>query len=288
MNTDASSAFDRTRASGAGFRRVFPLLALMTLFADLLPLRGEADAIDGEIQALCEQIRLLDQRLTELQRQQRNDKEAAARASADRAAAAQAGATQTTTGSAPSKMAITDKGFTFASGDGQVWRVSPQSEYRNGPLGMIAEYVVSTVNARPAAAKPKTELKNRAWQLASGYVLTGENSSCSGVSPDRPFNWRNKTWGAWEVAARYGDLKIDPKAFPLFADPAVSASEAEAVGLGLNWYLSRTVRTTFDFYQTHFTNPVPVSASQLLQQDEQAFITRFQISFSGRTARPCR
>jgi phosphate-selective porin OprO/OprP len=164
-------------------------------------------------------------------------------------------------------------------GDGQVWRVSPQAEYRCGPFGAIGEYVVSTVNARSAASRPKTELQNKAWQLAAGYVLTGENSSYTGVVPDHPFSWEGRTWGAWEVAARYADLKIDTRAFPLFADPAVSADEAASVGLGLNWYLSRTVRTTFDFYQTHFTNLVPLSSTQILRQDEQAFITRFQLSF---------
>jgi phosphate-selective porin OprO/OprP len=164
-------------------------------------------------------------------------------------------------------------------GDGQVWRVSPQAEYRHGPFGAIGEYVVSTVNARPAAAKPKTELENKAWQLAAGYVLTGENSSYTGVVPGHPFSWENGTWGAWEVVARYADLKIDGKAFPLLADPAVNADGATSVGLGLNWYLSRTVRTTFDFYQTRFDNLVPVSSTQVLRQDERAFITRFQISF---------
>ena len=164
-------------------------------------------------------------------------------------------------------------------GDGQVWRVSPQAEYRNGPFGAIAEYVVSTVNVRPAAGKPKARLENKAWELSAGYVLTGENSSYTGVVPNHSFNWQNGTWGAWEVAVRYADLKIDPKAFPTFADPTINADEARSTGLGLNWYLSKTVKTTFDVYDTRFSNLVPVSATQILRQDEKAFITRFQISF---------
>jgi phosphate-selective porin OprO/OprP len=163
--------------------------------------------------------------------------------------------------------------------DGQVWRVSPQAEYRHGPFGAIGEYVVSTVNVRPGSTGPKAELQNKAWQLAAGYVLTGENSSYTGVVPSQPFSWENGTWGAWEVAVRYANLKIDDRAFPLFADPAVNANEASALGLGLNWYLSRTVRTTFDYYQTRFANKVPTSSTQILRQDEKALITRFQVSF---------
>ncbi len=164
-------------------------------------------------------------------------------------------------------------------GDGEVWRVSPQLEYRNGPVGVIGEYVVSSVTARPTAAGAKTGLQNKAWQLAAGYVLTGENSSYTGVLPDHPFSWEKGTWGAWEVTLRYADLKIDSKAFPLFADPATNADEASSVGVGVNWYLSKTVRTTFDYYRTRFNNLVSVSSTQILRQDEQAFITRFQISF---------
>jgi len=163
--------------------------------------------------------------------------------------------------------------------DGQVWRVSPQAEYRRGPFGAIGEYVVSTVNVRPAAGKPKAQLENKAWELSAGYVLTGEDSSYAGVVPDHSFSWQNGTWGAWEVAVRYADLKIDPKAFPTFADPTINADEARSIGLGLNWYLSKTVRTTFDFYDTRFSNLVPLSSTQILRQDEKAFITRFQLSF---------
>ena len=166
-----------------------------------------------------------------------------------------------------------------AVADGQVWRVSPQAEYRHGPFGAMGEYGISTVNVRPTATGAKTELQNKAWHLAAGYVLTGENSSYTGVVPNQPFSWENGTWGAWELAVRYANLKIDDRAFPLLADPAVSADEATALGLGLNWYLSRTVRTTFDYYQTSFGNKVPVSSAQILRQDEKALITRFQLSF---------
>jgi phosphate-selective porin OprO/OprP len=163
--------------------------------------------------------------------------------------------------------------------DGQSWRVSPQAEYRSGPFGAVGEYVVSTVNVRPGPAGAKTELQNKAWQLAAGYVLTGENSSYTGVVPSQPFSWENGTWGAWEIAVRYANLKIDDRAFPLLADPAVNANEASALGFGLSWYLSRTVRTTFDYYQTRFANKVPASSTQILRQDEKALVTRFQLSF---------
>ena len=95
-------------------------------------------------------------------------------------------------------------------------------------------------------------MKNKAWQLAVGYVLTGEDSSATGVAPKQNFDFVNGTWGAFEVAARFADLKIDDKAFPLYASAATNADRASTVGLGLNWYLSKAVRFTFDYYQTNF------------------------------------
>ncbi len=175
--------------------------------------------------------------------------------------------------------------FSYAAttvADGQSWRVSPQFEYRNGSFGAIGEYVFSTVNVRPSATGAKAELKNKAWQLSAGYVLTGEDSSATGVVPKQNFDFANGTWGAFEVAVRFADLKIDDKAFPLYASAATNADEAANFGLGLNWYLSKAVRLTFDYYQTNFNfapgSPL-VSTTPLLRQDEKGFITRFQVSF---------
>jgi phosphate-selective porin OprO/OprP len=166
--------------------------------------------------------------------------------------------------------------------DGPNWRVSPQLDYRNGAFGLQSEYVASTVNVRAAANAKLTELRNQAWQVSVGYVLTGENSSYNGVVPATDFNLAKGTWGAFEVAGRYADLKVDDAAFPLYASPAVSAAGAASVGLGLNWYLSKAVRFTFDYYQTSFDRAPGAPATPtnvVVRQDEKSLITRFQVSF---------
>ena len=166
--------------------------------------------------------------------------------------------------------------------DGRTWRVSPQGDYRCGPFGLLGEYVLSTVNVRPGATGAKAELRNKAWQLAAGWVLTGEDSSFSGVTPKTDFNPAAGTWGAFEIAARYANLKIDDAAFPLFASTSSNADEASSVGFGLNWYLSKVVLLKFDYHQTKFDFApfAPATpAAVLLRQDEKAFISRFQIAF---------
>ena len=164
-------------------------------------------------------------------------------------------------------------------GDGQTWRISPQGYYYLGPFGALGEYVVSTVNARPSVTGAKAALQDRAWQLAAGCMLTGEDASFSSVTPRQPFSWENGTWGAWQIVARYSNLKLDPATFPLFASPVANAEAASAVGFGVNWYLSGVVRTSLDYFQTHFDVPAPPSSTQILRQEEKVLISRFQLSF---------
>ena len=163
--------------------------------------------------------------------------------------------------------------------DGQVWRVSPQGYYYVGPFSALAEYVESTVNVRPTATGAKAELKNKAWDGQLGWVLTGEDATYTGVTPRTPFNWDEGTWGAFQVVGRYSDLKVDPNAFPLFASATTNAEEASAWGAGLNWFLSRPVRISLDYFLTHFKDPVPTSSTQILRQDERALTTRVQLFF---------
>lgn len=166
--------------------------------------------------------------------------------------------------------------------DGPNWRISPQLDYRNGSFGLLGEYTVSTVNVRPSATGVKTGLQNKAWQLAAGYVLTGENSSYAGVVPATNFDYSKGTWGAFEITARLANVTIDDAAFPLYASPAASAREASALGLGLNWYLSKAVAFKLDYYQTDFdfaAGAPAVPTNAVLRQDEKSFITRFQLAF---------
>lgn len=166
--------------------------------------------------------------------------------------------------------------------DGPNWRLTPQLDYRLGSFGLQSEYIVSTSNVRASATGTLTELQNKAYQLSAGYVLTGENSSYAGVVPATDFNLAKGTWGAFEVVGRFANLKVDDAAFPLYASPAASASEATSFGLGLNWYLSKAVRFTFDYYQTKFDAApgAPATATNaVIRQDEKSLITRFQVAF---------
>jgi phosphate-selective porin OprO/OprP len=172
--------------------------------------------------------------------------------------------------------------------DGDTWRFSPQAYYYVGPFGLLGETVVSTINARPTAPTgaiftPKVEVENRASALTASYVLTGEDGTYTGVTPAQPFSWSGKTWGAWQVVARWEELRIDRNAFkgtsPL-ASPITNADEATSIGGGLNWYLTKSIRISQDFFDTRFGVLTRTAATpQILQHNEKALTTRVQLSF---------
>ncbi|HEV8713002.1 MAG TPA: porin [Candidatus Binatia bacterium] len=157
--------------------------------------------------------------------------------------------------------------------DGHETRYSPQGYYYWGPFGLLWEYVWTLQKVKRNTAR--ATLDNDAWQVALSYVLTGENASYRSVSPARPFDLTKGTWGAFEIAARYGELHVDKDTFPVFANPAGAARVAESWGIGLNWYLNRNFKFQLNYEQTDFTG----GGAQGERPKEHAVLSRFQISY---------
>jgi phosphate-selective porin OprO and OprP len=153
--------------------------------------------------------------------------------------------------------------------DGKRIRYSPQATFYCRSFGMLTEFVSSSQEVTNGTHL--AEIRNTAWNITASYVLTGESSSYKGVEPQNPFNMENHQWGAWEIAARYSEMNIDPDAFPYFAEPATAASKAENWALGLNWYLNGNVKFVFSYDNTSFESAAI--------KTEKLFQTRFQISF---------
>jgi len=170
--------------------------------------------------------------------------------------------------------------FAYTNGvvaNGEHWRVSPQGYYYWGPLGFLGEYVIS--NQKVTKGATSATLQNTAWQIAGSWVITGEDASYTGVTPKHPFDPRGNHWGALQLAARYADLDIDDKAFPTFANPAVSASEAKAWAVGLNWYLNKNIRVNTSFSRTTFDGKINSKSATVVRQPEEVVFTRLQLAF---------
>ncbi len=170
-----------------------------------------------------------------------------------------------------------------ANGQGFTW--SPQAYFYGGPLGILAEYVGSTIEVQRGAL-PVREVKNHGYNLSFGYVLTGEDSTYRGVTPKTAFNPTAGTWGAFEIVARVAGVDIDDTVFAgtaaeRLANPNTAATKLTTYGLGLNWHLSRSVRTNFDFFRNDFdlAPGAAPAANALIADAETTFITRVQVSF---------
>ena len=90
---------------------------------------------------------------------------------------------------------------------------------------------------------------------------------------------RSGHWGAFQVVGRYAQLDVDDKAFPTFADPSTSASEADAWAAGLNWYLNRNIRVNASFSRTTFGGKINPSKATVTRQPENVIFTRVQLAF---------
>lgn len=155
-------------------------------------------------------------------------------------------------------------------------RSSPQAYFYNGSFGLIGEYVESQQElTRSSTIRDK--FKNRAWQVTGNYVLTGELASFKGVVPRSEFDPSRGKWGAFELAGRYGQLKIDSSVFDEgFANLNTSISKEIAWASGLNWYLNRNVKLTFDFEQTKFERGAVGGQDR---KPENVVTSRLQLSF---------
>lgn len=159
--------------------------------------------------------------------------------------------------------------------DGRRTRWSPQGYFYRNRFGLLAEYIASKQEVQVGATA--AELENTAWQATASYVLTGEDASYRGVvKPSHPFSPGKGGWGAWELVGRYGVLEIDDRAFPVFADPAVSARRAKAWTLGVNWYLTSNLKLVVNYLDTQFDGGAAAGADR---EDEKAVFSRLQVAF---------
>ncbi|WP_428309510.1 OprO/OprP family phosphate-selective porin [Hydrocarboniphaga sp.] len=181
--------------------------------------------------------------------------------------------------------------FSYAStvfADGTQTRLTPQAYWYYNNVGLLAEYVSSkqeltnsvTTGTGSAAVTTVTEGKftNKAYEVTATYVLTGEDTSYKGVvKPKNSYTIGGPGWGAFELAARYGELDVDNDAFTSgFASATASASKASSYGVGVNWYLSANAKVVLDYDHTKFDGGAVAGQDRLA---EKTIFTRLQITY---------
>lgn len=113
---------------------------------------------------------------------------------------------------------------------------------------------------------------------ATGGVSRWRSGSFKGVTPRWPFDPAAHQWGAFELVARAGALRVEEDAFPRYADPARAARVARDRGIGVNGYLSRNFRLMLDSIETRFPGGATAAAGGD-RPDERVLLNRFQVAW---------
>jgi phosphate-selective porin OprO/OprP len=158
--------------------------------------------------------------------------------------------------------------------DGFRKRFTAHGYYDGGPVGVLAEYVRD--DEPVVLLGTHTVMTNQAWQLEASLAVTpGDKASYRGLKPRRVFDPFNGALGAFEVAARYGEIRIDPKAFDSgIVNAATSVRRARTYTLGGNWYVSEYVKLQINYSLTQYAG----GAKTGNRETENLIAIRFQVS----------
>ena len=159
-------------------------------------------------------------------------------------------------------------------------RLVPQFSFYQGPVGLLGEYVrvdqqvqrqISVSGVRFAT------LRSDAWQVQAAVFLTGEAEGYDTATPLRSLG--HGGFGAVEIVTRYHVIQFDDAAFEggssSFANPTTAARAAHAIGVGINWYLSRNVKTQLNYEITHFAGGTVTGN----RPDERVLTSQFALIF---------
>jgi phosphate-selective porin OprO/OprP len=165
--------------------------------------------------------------------------------------------------------------------DGERTRWGGEATWNYGPVGLRGE-AWRRVDHANTATLYHARIPTDAWSAQATWLLSGEFKPIDGrVLPTKPFDPGTGEWGAFELAARVDRLHIGDEIFSTGIAPA--AGQANAVtgySAGLNWYLTRNIRISPDFFWEVFNRDIAFTAAGG-KQDRHFFggILRFQLEF---------
>lgn len=134
---------------------------------------------------------------------------------------------------------------------------------KRGSLSFQSEIVMSRVDRSSGS-----DVQFWGTYVQVGYFLTGEERPYlrrqgvfGRVRLKNRFHWKHRTWGAWQLAARFSHLDLD--------DGAIRGGTVNNVTLGLNWHVTPWVRIMANFVRSHLKGSGNANLVQL----------RFQVDY---------
>ncbi len=155
-----------------------------------------------------------------------------------------------------------------ALGEGRRNRVTPAVFIYAKGFGAFAEYARTSQDV--TRTDVRSNITNHAWQVTASYVLTGEATSDRGVKPKATFDPAKGTWGAVQIAARYGELTFDDRIFAAGLATTDASRTLRQTALGVDWFLTNYVKIYATYERLGFDGP---------RESQNLIIFRSQLAF---------
>ena len=138
--------------------------------------------------------------------------------------------------------------------DGRHWRATAQGYYYAGPIGVLAEYVRSTQHVVLNGTHDRRHRRFVAGARAVRAHRRRRDATTASRRATRSIR-RSGTYGAFDVAARVGELRVSRRrrvrgGSPIRRSPRAARGPA---GVGVDWFANRSFRAVLDVERTWFT-----------------------------------
>jgi phosphate-selective porin OprO/OprP len=148
-----------------------------------------------------------------------------------------------------------------------------EANYLNGPFTVGGEYTQQWVDRKDN----QDNLAVNGWYGEASWTLTGESRKYKQgkfyhVDPAKPFSLKNGGWGAWEVAARYGEADLN--------DGNFKGGQISNLTLAINWYFNNNLRLMADYNHVLDLKDSPLTTPEGGNPDGvDTFMVRGQLYF---------
>lgn len=154
--------------------------------------------------------------------------------------------------------------------DGFRGRINPQLSWATGPYAFRAEYLYRTDELLTSAGPDA--LRTKGFYVYSTYILTGEDKKVE----DRIVP--KGDWGAFELAFRIAQVKIDDAYRTGLFTQAGNAERITTFTLGLNWWITRNVRFSLNFVREKYSDHIAFENNRI-ESMLMGAIVRGQVDF---------
>lgn len=145
------------------------------------------------------------------------------------------------------------------TGNGFHTKVLPQITWFWKRIGMMSTFIHTWEPKIDRATGRTAMLQHQAWMIQGEVALTDDEPAFTRITPKRPLSFhKGGGWGAWTMALRYSEQRLDDQSFTLgFGDAALYAKTAKGFSVALNWYASREIRMQAMWEHTDFIGANP-------------------------------